>query len=108
MGNLDYSKCSNLYRRLPGAEIEAKLVSDKLNTTPLLGKAATKEEVLKRMKSSEFIYLATHGHADVDSPLTKSHLVFAGDEKSCGFWKKPTKFSLTRAFLQCSGYFKCL
>lgn len=87
VGNPDYSKCSNLYRQLPGAEIEAKLVSDKLNTTPLLGKAATKEEVLKRMKSSEFIYLATHGHADVDSPLTKSHLVFAGDEKSCGFWK---------------------
>ena len=49
---------------LPGAEEEAKKVAALLNTTPLLGPAAQKATVLKRLSQARLVHLATHGILD--------------------------------------------
>ncbi|KAL9953620.1 hypothetical protein ACROYT_G041067 [Oculina patagonica] len=47
--------------RLPQAEEEVKIIGEILNTKPLTGKDATKEEVLKRMGSVALVHIAAHG-----------------------------------------------
>lgn len=46
---------------LPKAEEEVKLIGSILNSTPLIGEAATKEEVLKRLKSVTLVHIAAQG-----------------------------------------------
>lgn len=46
---------------LPNAEEEVKLIGEILNSKPLIGKTATKEEVLKRLKSVTLIHIAAQG-----------------------------------------------
>lgn len=46
---------------LPKAEEEVKLIGEILNTKPLIGKTATKEEVLKRLKSVTLVHIAAQG-----------------------------------------------
>ncbi len=54
---------------LPGAEREAKAVAKVMNSVPLIGKKATKEAVTSRASESSLLYFATHGVADLDTPL---------------------------------------
>nr|WP_085999832.1 CHAT domain-containing protein [Nostoc sp. PCC 7107] len=49
---------------LPGAEIEAKEIARLLNTKAIVGKDATKNQILKLLPKARIIHLATHGWAD--------------------------------------------
>ncbi|MBD2197641.1 MULTISPECIES: CHAT domain-containing protein [Calothrix] len=49
---------------LPGAEKEAKTIADMLKTKAILGKDATKANILQRLSTADVIHLATHGWAD--------------------------------------------
>jgi CHAT domain-containing protein/tetratricopeptide (TPR) repeat protein len=49
---------------LPGAEIEAKTVAQRLNTQPLLGNQATKANLMSQIQTVGLIHLATHGVLD--------------------------------------------
>ena len=49
---------------LPGAEEEVKIIGQILNTEPLIGKNATKEQVLSGLQSVSLVHIAAHGHAE--------------------------------------------
>ena len=49
------------FSQLPGAEKEAKMIGQILNTEPLIGKNATKDRVLSRLDSVSLVHLAAHG-----------------------------------------------
>jgi CHAT domain-containing protein/Tfp pilus assembly protein PilF len=49
---------------LPGAEIEAQEIARLLNTKAIIGKDATKNQILKLLPKARIIHLATHGWAD--------------------------------------------
>ncbi|MFG6107272.1 CHAT domain-containing tetratricopeptide repeat protein [Leptothoe sp. EHU-05/26/07-4] len=49
---------------LPGAEKEAIAIAPLLNTTPLLGEAATEATVVPQLANARWIHLATHGLLD--------------------------------------------
>ncbi|QIR40031.1 tetratricopeptide repeat protein [Tolypothrix sp. PCC 7910] len=49
---------------LPGAETEAKEISQLLNTKAITGKDATKAAFVQRLPQARFIHLATHGLLD--------------------------------------------
>ncbi|XP_020608557.1 tetratricopeptide repeat protein 28-like [Orbicella faveolata] len=46
---------------LPGAREEVKMIGEILNTEPLTGRDATKDEVLKRIGSVTLVHIAAHG-----------------------------------------------
>ena len=50
--------------RLPCAKMEAEMIGELLHVQPLTEKQATKEAVLKEMKSASLIHIAAHGNAD--------------------------------------------
>ena len=50
--------------RLPCAKMEAEMIGELLHVQPLTEKQATKERVLKKMKSASLIHIAAHGNAD--------------------------------------------
>ncbi|XP_074638516.1 uncharacterized protein LOC141896733 [Acropora palmata] len=50
--------------RLDGAKREAEMIGELLHVQPLTEKQATKEAVLKKMKSASLIHIAAHGNAD--------------------------------------------
>ena len=54
-------KDSKPFPQLPGAEKEAKMIGQILNTEPLIGKNATKDQVLSRLNSVSLVHLAAHG-----------------------------------------------
>lgn len=54
---------------LPGAEIEAQAIAKILETEPVIGAAATKPEIVRKMQSSRLIHLATHGLLNELKPL---------------------------------------
>lgn len=64
---------------LSGAEKEARAVAKKLNTTPLIGKEASKKTIISKMPSSSLIYFATHGIANNYNPLIGSFLMFSSE-----------------------------
>jgi CHAT domain-containing protein len=65
--------------QLPGARVEADLISRQYNVEPLVGKQATASEVLARaQKKLQVLHLATHGVFDYQQPL-KSDL-YLSDE----------------------------
>ena len=49
---------------LPCAKMEAEMIGELLHVQPLTEKQATKEAVLKKMKSASLIHIAAHGDAD--------------------------------------------
>ena len=49
---------------LPGAEQEAQSIARTLNTTPLIGQAATETIIKKQISSARLIHFATHGLLD--------------------------------------------
>ena len=51
------------YTQLPGAEKEVKMIGQILNVEPLMGKNATKDQVLRKLKSVSLVHIAAHGSA---------------------------------------------
>ncbi len=49
---------------LPGAEREAKAIADLLDNKALIGDQATKAFIMRQMRRSRIIHLATHGLLD--------------------------------------------
>ena len=49
--------------QLPYAKKEVEMIGKRLKTTPLTGKDATKDEVVKRLKSVALVHIAAHGCA---------------------------------------------
>ena len=52
------------FQPLPHAEKEVQMIGEIINATPLVGKEATKDEVLKRIASVALVHIATHGSAE--------------------------------------------
>lgn len=71
---------------LPGAEQEAQAVAKMMNATPLLGKAATKAEIVARAGESSLLYFATHGVASNRNPLSEGFLMFSAERFEQGWW----------------------
>jgi CHAT domain-containing protein len=71
---------------LPGAEAEALYVGKSVNTKALIGRQATKNQVVEEAKNSDFLYFATHGVADNDNPLTGGFLLLSAKELEQGWW----------------------
>ncbi|MBD2358548.1 CHAT domain-containing protein [Tolypothrix sp. FACHB-123] len=71
---------------LPGAEQEAKTIADLLKTKAILGKDATKANILQRLSSVDVIHLATHGWAD-DNRGLGSWIALAPSGKDDGLLK---------------------
>ena len=79
------------FPQLPGAEKEAKMIGQILNTEPLIGKKATKDQVLSRLNSVSLVHLAAHGCretgeiilspnvADADRPKEEDFLLTKAD-----------------------------
>ena len=84
-------KGSKPFPPLPGAEKEAKMIGQILNTEPLIGKKATKDQVLSRLNSVSLVHLAAHGCretgeiilspnvADADRPKEEDFLLTKAD-----------------------------
>ena len=51
------------WQQLPGAEEEVKMIGEILKVEPLIGKNATKEQVLSRLSSVSLVHIAAHGSA---------------------------------------------
>ena len=49
------------FNQLPYAKKEVEMIGEILNTTPLTGKGATKDDVLKRIGSVALVHIAAHG-----------------------------------------------
>jgi len=64
--------------RLPGAVTEVNLLASRSGAEALIGKAATKSEVLKRMRRAQMLYFAAHGTSDPNEPLTGGFLMLSG------------------------------
>jgi tetratricopeptide (TPR) repeat protein len=65
--------------QLPGARVEADLISRQYNVEPLVGKQATASEVLARaQKKLQVLHLATHGVFDYQQPLKSA--LYLSDE----------------------------
>ncbi|MBA4762048.1 CHAT domain-containing protein [Sphingomonas sp.] len=70
---------------LPAAEQEARAIAKAYGVQPLIGAAATKAEVLKRMCEASIIHIAAHGIADPANPLDGGFLMLAGSEPKAAF-----------------------
>lgn len=75
-----------IFPPLLGAQTEALAVAQAMNATPLIGKNATKEMILSRVKNSSLLYFATHGVASNNNPLSGSFLVLSADQFERGLW----------------------
>ena len=64
VGQVRYKGRRKLILPLPCAENEAKMIARKLGVTPLLGKEATKEAVIKGINSVSLIHFAAHGDSE--------------------------------------------
>ncbi|MEL7408483.1 MAG: CHAT domain-containing protein, partial [Cyanobacteria bacterium J06558_2] len=69
---------------LSGAEAEAKAIAEILQTTPIIGQAATEEAVVAKMQGARLIHLATHGLFNEHQGL-QSSLAFSTSDNSEGF-----------------------
>ena len=54
---------------LPFAREEVEMIGDLLKTTPLIGRNATKREVLRRLTSVALVHIAAHGSAETGEIL---------------------------------------
>ena len=75
------------YCSLPKAREEAQMVSALLGVRCLVGKQATKEEVLRRIKDASLVHIAAHGNAEKGeiaiAPTALSLLEFPLKTTSC-------------------------
>jgi CHAT domain-containing protein len=70
---------------LPGAEKEARAIATLFATEPLIGSAASKENVLARMPSARILHFATHGLLDTSNGGYLSSLALAPSADDSGF-----------------------
>lgn len=70
---------------LPGAAREAQMLAERVAAEPLLGEAATKAEVVARMRSARMLYFAAHGVSDPRNPLAGGYLMLAGPTREEAF-----------------------
>ena len=61
-------------QQLPGAEEEVTMIGEILNVEPLIGKKATKEQVLSRLNSVSLVHIAAHGSAERGEILLSPNL----------------------------------
>lgn len=71
---------------LPWAEQEAHDVAAMMNAIPLLGREATKVNIVSRAEKSSILYFATHGVASSLNPLSDSFLMFSAERFEQGLW----------------------
>jgi CHAT domain-containing protein/tetratricopeptide (TPR) repeat protein len=71
--------------QLPGAEQEARIVAVRLHAPPLVGSAATKDQVLLRLSNAEIAHFATHGLLDQATGGFQSALALAPAGVDNGF-----------------------
>ena len=64
VGTVMFQGVSKQFPRLPCAKREAEIIGALLHVQPLTEKHATKEAVLKKMKSASLIHIAAHGDAE--------------------------------------------
>ena len=64
-------------KQLPGALKEVQMIGEILNTKPLTGRDATKDEVLKRLGSVALVHIAAHGDMKAGEILLAPNLVGA-------------------------------
>lgn len=64
---------------LPGAAREAEAVAAALGSKALLGKDATRQAVVEKIFTSDFLYFAAHGIASSDDPLSGGFLLLSGE-----------------------------
>ena len=62
------------FPQLPGAEKEIKMIGQILKVEPLIGKNATKEQVLSRLNSVSLVHIAAHGSAERGEILLSPNL----------------------------------
>lgn len=74
------------WESLDSAEREARFVGQMFKSTPLIGRAATREAILARAGEADFLYFATHGAADSAQPLEGGFLVFSGLRGTESLW----------------------
>ena len=78
------------FPQLPGAEEEVKMIGQILNTEPLTGKKASKDQVLSRLNSVCLVHIAAHGRAETGEIILSPNL--PGPQRP-----KEEDFLLTRA-----------
>ena len=64
VGTVMFKGVSKKFYRLPCAKREAEMIGALLHVQPLTEKQATKQTVLRKMKSASLIHIAAHGNAD--------------------------------------------
>ena len=69
---------------LDGAEAEAKAIAKILETTPIIGTAATETAIVEKMQQAGLIHLATHGLFDEQQGL-QSSLAFSTKDNQDGY-----------------------
>ncbi|MEM7034635.1 MAG: CHAT domain-containing protein, partial [Chloroflexota bacterium] len=68
---------------LPFAALEAEIIADQYNTTPILGLDATEQAVRQRIAEADVVHFAAHGAYNPQTPLN-SAIYFAPDETHDG------------------------
>ena len=121
-----------VWRQLPFAKKEAEMIGELLKTTPLTGRDATKDEVLKRLKSVALVHIAANacqstggillapdpGHGTSQVPTQKEYILTMSDveqmrmrarlvvlscsHSGCGEVKSEGVVGIARSFL-CAG-----
>jgi len=86
IGNPAFGNCAKEFSSLPGAEQESDSVAAILKTTALQGPHAYKDTVRLLMKSSDFLYFATHAYASPDNTMDDSFVLLADHNGECGKW----------------------
>ncbi|XP_078380053.1 uncharacterized protein LOC144662998 [Oculina patagonica] len=73
-----------ILEQLPWARKEVKMIGRILNTAPLIGREATKDEVLKRISSVALVHIAAHGRMETGeialAPNTTKTSQICGEE----------------------------
>jgi CHAT domain-containing protein len=71
---------------LPDAEQEAQTVANIMNTVPLIGKDATKNAIIDRVREASLLYFATHGISSHSEPLSGGFLMLSAEKMEQGWW----------------------
>ena len=80
---------------LQGTETEANTIAAILNTTPLIGPAATKSAVIDQIGSVDIVHLATHGLLDDFGTEFPGALALTPTQQDAGFLKATDIFDLS-------------
>lgn len=88
VGNPAYPNIGeNSLPRLPGAAVEANIISEWTNGQLLTDSAATLSTIKKLSRNADLLYFATHGYSDFEKVLDGSYLAFAPDSANpTGLW----------------------